>query len=68
MHTLDDIEKGKVRKIIENDLKHWEKLSHAQLIDLLVENRWHQLEEECYWGNSEYLDELLEEEGVLYGN
>lgn len=68
MHTLDDTEKGKVRKIIENDLKHWEKLSHAQLIDLLVENRWHQLEEECYWGNSEYLDELLEEEGVLYGN
>jgi hypothetical protein len=62
MHTPDDSEKAKIQRIIANDLKHWEKLSHDELIELLVENRWYQLEEECAWGNSDYLDELLEEE------
>jgi hypothetical protein len=64
MHTLDDSEKAKIQRIIANDLKHWEKLSHEELIELLVENRWYQLEEECAWGNSDYLDELLEEEEI----
>lgn len=61
MHTPDDTEKAKIQRIITNDIKHWESLTHEQLIEILIENRWYQLEEECAWGNSEYLDELLEE-------
>lgn len=61
MHTPDDTEKAKIQRIVESDVKHWESLTHEQLIEILIENRWYQLEEECAWGNSEYLDELLEE-------
>lgn len=61
MHTPDDSEKAKIQRIVEDDVKLWETMSKDQLIDILISNRFDQLEQECAWGNTEYLDELLEE-------
>lgn len=52
----------KIEKILERNLKRWEKMSKESLINELYEEKMFFLETELEYGNEEYLDELLEED------
>ena len=51
----------KIIRILERNLKRWEKMSKESLINELYEEKMFFLETELEYGNEEYLDELLEE-------
>lgn len=51
----------KVSTIVRAEYIQWKKMDKQRLLDLLAENRRFFLETEADQGNSEYLDELLEE-------
>lgn len=61
MHNLEDSEKSKMQRIIAADVKDWETLSHSELIDILIDKRWYELEDIIAWGDMEVIDEMLEE-------
>jgi len=52
---------SKIIRIVNAEVKRWERMTKDSLICELINEKMHFLETELEYGNEDYLDELLEE-------